>query len=42
MKNSRFEKNRKIEYNTIKDLRNLFRLKKKMTSQLKMQEIFLD
>ena len=30
MKSSRFEKNKKIEHNVIKDARNLFRLNKRI------------
>ena len=41
MKSSRFEKDKKIKCNVIKDVRNLFRLKKMlMKPQLKIPEIF--
>ena len=41
MKSSRFEKDKKIKCKVIKDVRNLFRLKKMlMTPPLKISEIF--
>ena len=43
MKISRLEKGKKIGGNIIKDVRNLFRLKKEIDAlQLKIKEIFLD
>ena len=41
-KNSKLEKDKKMEDKMIEDIRNTFRLKTKMSLQLKMYEIFLD
>ena len=42
MKSSRFEKDKIIKCNVIKDVRNIFRLKTTlMTPQLKRSEIFI-